>query len=118
MHFRSTYKQRISVSLHGNLNCERTVLKRSVVTVHRRSVVTCKCQKSSKYKKYFLLNVLCMMDDREYDYDFAEHCSAVMAVVYIQHYISHVFLFIDWLKACHVIKNKLTILQKLLISHK
>ena len=25
----------------------------------------------------------------------------------------HIFLFIDWLKVCHVIKNRLTILQKL-----
>ena len=33
-------------------------------------------------------------------------------------YVIHIFLFIDWLKVCHVIKNKLTILQKLLQSRK
>ena len=30
----------------------------------------------------------------------------------------HIFLSIDWLKVCHVIKNKLTILQKLDQSRK
>ena len=30
----------------------------------------------------------------------------------------NIFLSIDWLKVCHVIKNKLTILKKLGQSHK
>ena len=30
----------------------------------------------------------------------------------------HIFLFRDWLKVCHVVKNKLTIVQKLPQNHK
>ena len=33
-------------------------------------------------------------------------------------YDIHMFLSIDWLKVCHVIKNKVTILQKLGQSRK
>ena len=33
-------------------------------------------------------------------------------------YIIHIFLFTDWLKVSHMIKNVLTILQKLHQSHK
>ena len=41
----------------------------------------------------------------------------VGSIYYIRHsYI--LFLSIDWLKVCHVIKNKLTILQKLGQSRK
>ena len=36
---------------------------------------------------------------------------------FLYYYVIHIFLLIDWLKVCHVITNKLTILQKVHHSH-
>ena len=77
-----------------NSSCSRCSNRNVKGTIPRMAMT---CNGAHKYKLILLL---------------------ILAVLCIIIYCIHIFLSIDWLKVCHVIKNKLTILQKLGQSRK